>query len=87
MPTIRAILGQLSRDALLGVLDAYDLRVSDRRVKDQLVDALAVFPEAQGKDILLAFPRARLSRARMTTGPEMSTRHVCRRRALQLRHS
>jgi hypothetical protein len=31
MPTIRTILGQLSRDALLGVLDAYDLRVSDRR--------------------------------------------------------
>jgi len=51
MPTIRAILGQFSRDALLRVLDAYDLRVSDRRVKDQLVDALAVFPEAQGKDI------------------------------------
>jgi hypothetical protein len=74
MPTIRAILGQFSRDALLRVLDAYDLRVSDRRVKDQLVDALAVFPEAQGKDILLAFPRARLSRARMTTGPDLSRR-------------
>ncbi len=27
MPTTRAILTQLSRDELLGVLDAYDLRV------------------------------------------------------------
>ncbi len=60
MPTTRAILTQLSRDELLGVLDAYDLRVSDRRVKNQLVDALAASPEVQGEDILPAFPRARL---------------------------
>ena len=41
MPTTRAILAQLTRNELLGVLDAYELDVSDRRVKDQLVDVLA----------------------------------------------
>jgi len=30
MPTIRTILGELSRDELLGVLDAYDLRSLSR---------------------------------------------------------
>jgi hypothetical protein len=54
MPTRRAILGQLSRDALLGVLDAYELAVPDRRVRDQhdrrvktdIVEGLGGFPAA-----------------------------------------
>jgi hypothetical protein len=37
VPTTRAILGRLSRDELLGVLNAYELAVPDRRVKEQLV--------------------------------------------------
>ena len=34
MPNTRSILARLSRDELLGVLDAYELDVPDRRVKD-----------------------------------------------------
>lgn len=58
MPTTRAILTQLTRDELLGVLDAYDLRVSDRRVKNQLLDALAASPDVQGEDDQLNERRA-----------------------------
>ena len=60
MPTIRAILEELSRDELLGVLDAYDLDVSDRRVKDQLVEVLATSEQVRADDILPSMPRARL---------------------------
>ena len=60
MPTKRAILARLSRDELLGVLDAYELAVPDRRVKDQLVEVLAASEQVQLDDILQAFPRARL---------------------------
>ena len=44
----------------IAILDAYDLAVPDRRVKDQLVDALSASPEVWGEDILPAFPRVRL---------------------------
>ena len=60
MPTKRAILARLSRDELLGVLDAYELAVPDRRVKDQLVEALAASSETRIDDILQPFPRVRL---------------------------
>ena len=60
MPTQLAILARLSRDELLGVLDAYELAVPDRRVKDQLVEVLAASEQVQIDDILQAFPRARL---------------------------
>ena len=60
MPTTRAILAQLTRNELLGVVDAYDLDVSDRRVKDQLVDVLATSTHVVIADILSALRRDRL---------------------------
>ena len=60
MPTTRAILARLSRDELLAVLDAYELAVPDRRVKDQLVEVLAASNQVRLDDILQAFPRVRL---------------------------
>jgi hypothetical protein len=60
VPTTRAILGRLSRDELLGVLDAYELAVPDRRVKDQLVEVLAASTVVCVDDILSALPRVRL---------------------------
>ena len=60
MPTTRAILARLSRDELLGVLDAYELAVPDRRVKDQLVEVLAAFDQVRLDDLLLTWPRVRL---------------------------
>ena len=40
MPTKRAILTALTRHELRAAVDDYDVRVDDRRVKTQLVDAL-----------------------------------------------
>ena len=60
MPTQRAILVRLSRDELLGVIDAYELDVPDRRIKDRLVEVLVASEQVQLDDILQAFPRARL---------------------------
>ena len=60
MPTTRAILARLSRDELLGVLDAYELAVPDRRVKDQLVEVLAASDHVRLDDLLLTWPRVRL---------------------------
>ena len=55
-------LTRLSRDELLGVLDAYELAVPDRRVKDQLVEVLATSEQVQLDDILQAFPAADILR-------------------------
>lgn len=41
MTSKRDILGQLGRDDMLALVDRYELAVDDRRVKDQLVEALA----------------------------------------------
>ena len=41
MPTKRAILAALTRHELRAAVDAYDVQVDDRRIKTQLVDALA----------------------------------------------
>ena len=60
MPTKSAILARLSRDELLGVLDAYELAAPDRRVKDRLAEILAASKQARLEDILPTFPRVRL---------------------------
>ena len=60
MLTKRAILARLNRDELLGALDAYELDVPDRRVKDRLVEVLAAFKRARLDDILSALRRDRL---------------------------
>jgi hypothetical protein len=41
MPTKHAVLGELTADELRANVDYYELEVADRRVKVQLVDALA----------------------------------------------
>ena len=60
MPTTRAILARLSRDELLGVLDAYELAVPNGRGKDQLVEVLVASEPVRLDDVLPAFPRVRL---------------------------
>lgn len=60
MPTKRNVLAQLKRDELLEALDWYELEVDDRRVRDQLVDALAKSNKARLAEILPDLKRARL---------------------------
>jgi len=55
MPTKREVLAVLGRDDLLACLDHYSLEVRDRRVKDDLVDALASSKRAR-LDKMLALP-------------------------------
>ena len=49
MPTKRAILDQLTATELRTNVDRYDRYVDDRRVKSQLVAALARCPEGQAR--------------------------------------
>ena len=60
MPTKRAILAELTRDELRINVDYYELEVEDRRVKTQLVDALARSREAPLDEILQDLSRDRL---------------------------
>ena len=60
MPTKRAILAELTRDELRTNVDYYELEVEDRRVKTQLVDALARSREAPLDEILQDLSRDRL---------------------------
>lgn len=52
MPSKRAVLQQFKRDELLAAVDRFGLEVHDRRVRDQLVDALAGSRKAHLADIL-----------------------------------
>ena len=60
MPTKRAILTTLTRHELRAAVDDYDVRVDDRRVKTQLVDALAGSRRVRLDDLLQGFSRDRL---------------------------
>jgi len=60
MPSKRNVLEQLKRDELLAAVDEFDLEVQDRRVRDQLVDALASSRKASLAEILGELPRTRL---------------------------
>jgi type I restriction enzyme M protein len=60
MPSKRNVLEQLKRDELLAAVDEFDLDVQDRRVRDQLVDALASSRKASLAEILGELPRTRL---------------------------
>ncbi|HYH44063.1 MAG TPA: class I SAM-dependent DNA methyltransferase, partial [Thermoanaerobaculia bacterium] len=60
MPSKRNVLEQLKRDELLAAVDEFDLHVQDRRVRDQLVDALASSRKASLAEILGELPRTRL---------------------------
>lgn len=60
MPTKRAILEQFSRDELLKVLDSYELSVADRRIRSDLVQAIAGSRRASIAEILSWLGRERL---------------------------
>ena len=60
MPSKRTILLELSAHELRDGADRYELEGFDRRVKEQLVDALARSRKARSQDILENLPRDRL---------------------------
>jgi type I restriction enzyme M protein len=60
MPTKRDVLGQFSRDELVGAAERFQLEVADRRLKDQLVDAVASSKRAGLADLLGELSRDRL---------------------------
>ena len=60
MPTKRTVLAELTAEELRANADYYELDVADRRVKAQLVDALAGSRSAPVEEILAALSRGRL---------------------------
>ena len=60
MPTKRTILTALTRHELRATVDDYDVRVDDRRVKTQLVNALAGSRRIRLDDVLQGLSRDRL---------------------------
>ena len=60
MPPKRRVLESLTRQELQEAVDRYDLQVADRRVKDQLVDALAASRRAALPQVLESLSRDRL---------------------------
>lgn len=60
MPTKRDLLTHLTRDELLAVVSRFELPVSDRRVRDQLIDAIVQARSADLPEVLLGYPRDRL---------------------------
>ncbi|MYJ96079.1 MAG: SAM-dependent DNA methyltransferase [Proteobacteria bacterium] len=60
MPTKRAILDHLTAKELRAGVDYYELHVDDRRVRAQLVDALASSRKARLDELLPEFSRSRL---------------------------
>ena len=60
MPTKRTILANLSAAELRTAVDDYELHVNDRRVRADLIDALARSRRARIDEILLALKRDRL---------------------------
>ena len=60
MPTRRAVLAELTAEELRANVDYYELEVADRRVKAQLVDALAGSRSARVDEILGDLSRDRL---------------------------
>ncbi len=60
MPTKRAVLAELTAEELRANVDYYELEVADRRVKAQLVDALAGSRRARVDEILADLSRDRL---------------------------
>ena len=60
MPTKRAILSELTADELRANAEYYELEVHDRRVKTELVEALAASRKARLDEILPDLSRNRL---------------------------
>jgi SAP domain-containing protein len=62
MPSKRAVLRQFKRGELLAAVVRFGLEVRDRRVRDQLVDALAGSRKAQLTDVLGDMSRDQLKK-------------------------
>ena len=60
MPSKRDVLGQFTRDELVEAVERFELPVADRRVKDQLLDAVASSKRAGLADVLAGLARDRL---------------------------
>ncbi|HEX3532224.1 MAG TPA: N-6 DNA methylase [Thermoanaerobaculia bacterium] len=60
MSAKRGVLEKLKRDELLAAVSRFELAVGDRRVREDLISALAASRKAGLKDILEDLPRARL---------------------------
>jgi type I restriction enzyme M protein len=60
MPSKRAVLDQLTREELQTIVESYDLAVADRRVRDQLVDAIVRSKKATLAQVLPELARDRL---------------------------
>lgn len=60
MPQKRDVLTHLTRDELVAITDAFDLPVNDRRVKDQLIEAIVSSNKVTLATILAGYPRDRL---------------------------
>jgi len=72
MKSKRSILSQLTRDELADWVSYYELDVADRRVRDQLVEALARSKKARLGEILIELSRDRLKE--VCRGLEVSDR-------------
>ncbi len=60
MPSKRDVLAQFSREELQSTVEAFELAVADRRVREQLVEAIASSKKATLVDVLADFSRDRL---------------------------
>lgn len=60
MPSKRDVLEQLKRDELLAAADRFEIEIRDRRVRDEILEALAGSRKAGLADILEDLPRTRL---------------------------
>ena len=74
MPTKRAILSELTADELRANVEHYELAVDDRRVKTELVEALAASRKARLDEILPDLSRNRLKELCRTLGLDDSGR-------------
>jgi type I restriction enzyme M protein len=60
MPTKRPVLDLLTRSELQALVERYDLTVEDRRVREQLVEAVAASRKVSLPEVLADFSRDRL---------------------------
>jgi type I restriction enzyme M protein len=60
MPSKRDVLSHLTREELHTIVESYQLEVADRRVRDQLIDAVASSKRATLAGVLSELPRTRL---------------------------
>ncbi len=87
MPTKRAILSELTADELRANVQYYDLAVYDRRIKAELVDALAASRKARLDEILPDLSRDRLKELCRAFGLDDSEREKADIAARLMGHS